>query len=185
MLLPNSMVVVVVLSRSFTQQFWCMLELDLALNAHQQNLDAKETSRQPLVLPVFYDDVDVVVDAGKIRQRWSGNVQRQLRRDEELGREWVVTVDVGRWVNNICTLKQKVQHMRRSQRGQGSAKDYDLQLVRGVVRAAARQIPSLVAVGSVVGFEEQEAALAAELGGRLGLWLYGQGRQRRVWVGGG
>jgi hypothetical protein len=180
----NSMVVVVVLSRSFTQQFWCMLELDLALNAHQQNLEAQETSRQPLVLPVFYDDVDVVVDAGKIRQRWSGNVQQRLWRDEELGREWVVTVDVGRWVNNICTLKQKVQHVRRSLPGQASAKDHDLQRVRGVVRAAARHVPSLVAVGGVVGFEEQEATLAAELGGRLGLWLYGQGRQR-LFRGGG
>jgi hypothetical protein len=173
----NSMVVVVVLSRSFTSRFWCMLELDLALNAHRrkQGEEGADHSRRPLVLPVFYESVDIVVDADTIRQHWSCDLQERLRRDEELGREWVATVDVDRWVNNICTLKEKVQHMRKSLPGQSSAKDDGWQLARGVVRAAARHIPSLVAVGNVVGFEEQEAQLAAELGGRLGLWLHGQG----------
>jgi hypothetical protein len=32
-----------------------------------------------------------------------------------------------------------------------------------------------VEVGDVVGFKEQEVELMSELGGRLGLWLYGQG----------
>jgi hypothetical protein len=168
----NIMVVVVVLSRSFTSRFWCMLELDLALHAHHEGGD--ETKR-PLVLPVFYDSVEIVVDAAKIQQHWSGNLQQRLLRDEELGREWVATVNFDRWVSNICTVKEKVQHMRKSLPGQSSAKDDGWQLARGVVREAARHIPSLVAVGTVVGFEEQEAQLAAELGGRLGLWLHGQG----------
>jgi hypothetical protein len=168
----NSMVVVVVLSRSFTSRFWCMLELDLTLNAHHEGGDER---KWPLVLPVFYDFIDIVVDAAKIQQHWSSNLQQQLWRDEELGREWVATVNVYRWVSNIYTSKEKVQHMRNSLPGQSSAKDDGWQLARGVVRAAARHIPSLVAVRNVVGFEEQEAQLAAELGGRLGLWLHGQG----------
>jgi hypothetical protein len=171
----NSMVVVVVLSRSFTGRFWCMLELDLALHAHQRKQGIMNSSRQPLVLPVFYDCVDTIVDVDAIRQRWSGGLQRRLWRDEELGREWVVSVDVDRWVENIVTLKEELQHMRRSQGSQAFTKDEDWQLARGVVRVAARHMPCLVAVGGVVGFEEQEAALAAQLGGRLGLWLYGQG----------
>jgi hypothetical protein len=44
----NSMVVVVVLSRSFTNRFWCMLELDLALHAHHEGGDER---KRPLVLP--------------------------------------------------------------------------------------------------------------------------------------
>jgi hypothetical protein len=171
----NSMVVVVVLSRSFTDRFWCMLELDLALNAHLQKQGGREDSRQPLVLPVFYDHVDTIVNADEIRRRWSGTLQQRLWKDEELGSEWVATVDFDRWVSNICTLKEKVQHMRKTLPGCASAKDDSWQLARGVVGAAARHVPCLVAVGHVVGFEEQEAALAAELGGRLGLWLYGQG----------
>jgi hypothetical protein len=171
----NSMVVVVVLSRSFTSRFWCMLELDLALNAHQQKQGEREESRRPLVLPVFYDHVDTIVNADKIRQRWSGSLQQRLLEDEELGREWNAIVDVGRWVSNICAQTEKVQHMRMSQPGQAATKDEGWQLARGVAMAAARHMPSLVAVGNVVGFEKQEAALAAELVGRLGLWLYGGG----------
>jgi hypothetical protein len=134
----NSMVVVVVLSRSFTSRFWCMLELDLALNAHQRKPGGGEGNRQPLLLPVFYDSVDVVVDANTIRQCWSGDLQQRVWRHEELGREWATTVDVGRWVSNICTLKQEVQHTRKSMPGQESGKDEDWQLARGVARAAAR-----------------------------------------------
>jgi hypothetical protein len=175
----NSMVVVVVLSRSFTIRFWCMLELDLALHAHQQKLGGGSgIDTYPLVLPVFYDSVDVVVDVDKIRQRWSGELQRRLWKEEELGCEWLAAVDVGRWVHNIRTLKQEVQHTRKSLLSQASSKDDSWQLARRVARAAARHIPSLVAVGNVVGFEEQEVALAAELGGRLGLWLYGEGGWR-------
>jgi hypothetical protein len=172
----NSMVVVVVLSRSYTSRFWCMLELDLALHAHKRQPGmGGENDRLPLILPVFYDSVDMVVDADKIRQQWSGNLQRQLWKEEELGSEWVVSVDVDRWVANIASLKEQVQHMRKSLPGQASAKDEAWQMARGVVRVAARHMPSLVAVGKVVGFEQQEAALVSELGGRLGLWLYGQG----------
>jgi hypothetical protein len=132
----NSMVVVVVLSKTFSNQFWCMLELDLALHAHQQQQEGGDESdtRQPLVLPVFYDSVDVVVDVNTIRQRWSGDLQKQLCGEEELGPEWVKTVDVGRWVGNIMTMKAEVQHVRKTQ---GLSKDEDWQLARCVVRAAA------------------------------------------------
>jgi hypothetical protein len=171
----NSMVVVVVLSKTFSNQFWCMLELDLALHAHPQQGQGDPCGGTPLVIPVFYDSVDVVVDGDKIRRRWKGDQLRQLQSDEELGPEWAAVVNVGRWANNIVSVKTKVQHMRRKLPDQGSDKDEDWQLARAVVRAAARHIPSLVNAGDVVGFEELEAALVAQLGGRTGLWLYGQG----------
>jgi hypothetical protein len=176
----NSMVVVVVLSKTCTNQFWCMLELDLALHSHQhqsqQQGEAGSHHSVPLVIPVFYDSADTIVDAAGIAQRWSGNLQQQLMDVEELGPEWVRTVHTCRWVANIVRLKGDVQHMRHGRNGEAADKDEEWQLARKVVRAAVRHIPLLVSVGAeVVGFEEQEAALAAELGGRLGLWLYGQG----------
>jgi hypothetical protein len=172
----NSVVVVVVLSKSFTKRFWCMLELDLVLNSHhQQQQGGQGGSSMPLVIPVFYDspdDIEKDEDAVTIQQHWEGDGLAKLP-----GPEWVLVVDVRRWTANITALKGELQNMRRKV-GNEAEKDEELQLARRVVKAAVRHIPSLVDVGvEVVGFEEQEAALAAELGGpeRLGLWLYGQG----------
>jgi hypothetical protein len=173
----NSMVVVVVLSNSYTGQFWCMLELDLALHSHQQSEQegADSSSKCPLVIPVFYDPVNGIVDTANIKHRWSHALEQRLMTDEALGPEWSHTVDVERWTNNIVSLMSKLQHMRHTRRGQDASKDEEWQLAREVVRVAVKHIPSRVAVAEVVGFEEQEVALAAQLGGRLGLWLYGQG----------
>jgi hypothetical protein len=182
----NSMVVVVVLSKTYTNQFWCMLELDLALHAHpQQHLEGQVGSihSKPLLIPVFYDSPDAIVDDAikSIEDRWSGDLEQQLMRDEQLGPEWARRVDARRWVGNIVAMKGDLQHLRRRQPEQAPDKDEDMQLARKVVQAAVRHIPSLVDVGEVVGFEEQEAALVAELGGRLGLWLYGQGEWEYGW----
>jgi hypothetical protein len=177
----NSMVVVVVLSKSYSTRFWCMLELDLALNSHHQHQEGGEAGSshsQPLVIPVFYDSPDEVVDAASIRQHWSaGSLEERLRRDEELGPEWVPVVDVSRWADNVVAMAGHWQNLRRNS-NQEAEKDEELQLAKRVVKAAVMHIPSLVDVGvEVVGFEEQEAVLLADLGGpeRLGVWLYGQG----------
>jgi hypothetical protein len=175
----NSMVVVVVLSKSYTKRFWCMLELDLALNSHLQQQEGGEAGSslsQPLVIPVFCDSPDEVVDAASVRQHWEGgNLGERLWRDEQLGPEWAQVVDVPRWAANVFAMVGHRQNLRRKT-GTTAEKDEELQLARRVVKAAVRHIPSLVDVGvEVVGFEEQEAALLAELSGRLGLWLYGQG----------
>jgi hypothetical protein len=167
----NSMVVVVVLSRTYSNQFWCMLELDLALHAHPQQGGKDQSDRRPLVIPVFYDSDNVVVDVNKIRQRWSCDLLQELQK-EDLGPEWVKTVNVDRWVDNIVAMKVNVQHLRNTP---SSAKDGEWQLAEGVVQVAAKHMPFLVEVGEVVGFKEQEDELASKLQGRLGLWLYGQG----------
>jgi hypothetical protein len=179
----NSMVVVVVLSKSYTKRFWCMLELDLALNSHRQQQEGGEggsSHSQPLVIPVFYDSPDQIVDAVSIRQCWwAGDMEARLIDDEQLGPEWVPAVDVPRWAANIDAMIGHCQNLRRNS-NQNAEKDEELQLAGRVVKAAVRHIPSLVDVGmEVVGFEEQEAALLAELSGRLGLWLYGQGTVSR------
>jgi hypothetical protein len=175
----NSMVVVVVLSRTYTNRFWCMLELDLALHAHAQQAGGGGPggSRRPLVIPVFYDPVDVVVDAVKIQRRWSGNMPREtLWRDAES--EWVAEVDADRWVANMVAMKAQLQNLRVRQRSERPAKDEPRLAAREVVNVAVQHIPPQVAVGEVVGFEEQEAELVSLLvvGQPFAvLWLHGQG----------
>ena len=173
----NSMVVVAVLSKSYAERFWCMLELDLALHAHPQQLEGEEqinSRSRPLVIPVFFDAVIAIVDVAAIETRWSSDLKKVWQEEELDPAEWASRVDAGRWAANIAAMKGGLQHMRKPE--MDSSKDTAWQLARKVVARAVKHIPSLVDVGAtVVGFEEQEAALAAELGGRLGLWLYGPG----------
>jgi hypothetical protein len=175
----NSMVVVVVLSKSYFKNVWCVLDLDLALHGHcqqrQEGWEGGSSRSKPLVIPVFYDSPEETVDAASIQQHWAGgNLGAQLRKE---GPEWLPLVDVARWSTNIAAMKGQLQNVRsKVSKEAGNGQDEELQLARRVVKAAVMHIPSLVDVGvEVVGFEEQEAALAAELVGRLGLWLYGQG----------
>jgi hypothetical protein len=168
----SSMVVVAVLSRSYTKRFWCMLELDLALHSRQQR--AEQGLRGPLVIPVFYDSPDCIVDPEAIEKRWTGHLARQLKAVEELGPEWAQRVDAQRWANNVTAMKGVFQHLRR--RLVSPDKDEQTQLAARVVSEAVKHIPPVLDVGcSVVGFAEQEELLAAKLAGRLGLWLHGNG----------
>ena len=176
----NSMVVVAVLSKSYAERFWCMLELDLALHAHSQRFEDEEhrnTRSRPLVIPVFHDSVDAILDVAAVENRWSGDLEKVWQEEELEPAEWAPAVDAQRWAANMAAMKGSLQHMRKPMKD--SSKDAAWQLARKVVARAVKHIPSRVDVGAtVVGFEEQEAALAAELGGRLGLWLYGPGAFR-------
>jgi TIR domain len=163
----NSMVFVPVLSRSYTSRFWCMLELDLALHGHQKKQDdGDQSASRPLVIPVFYDSPKDIK-----AQHWAGDAVQQ--RIESLGREWAREVDMRRWQDNATNIKLRVDD-RFSLGARALDKDGVYQVAKKVVEAAATRISP--PADGVVGFEVQEAALAAELDeGRLGLWLYGQG----------
>jgi hypothetical protein len=169
----SSMVVVAVLSRTYTNQFWCMLELDQALHS-RQNL-GKQGQKVPLVIPVFYDSPDNIVNPEAIHERWSGDLEQQLRSDEELGPEWARQVDASRWAGNVTAMKGVFQHLRR--RLESADKDEQTQLAARVVSEVVKHIPPVLDVGAavVVGFKEQEDLLVAKLEGSLGLWLSGHG----------
>lgn len=96
----NSMVMVVMLSVSFTQRFWCMLEVDLALNLH------KGTSR-PIVIPVFYDSATVlqtdVLPPEGIKAFWSS---------QSLSPAQQKVMDLDRWARNwekLCSSKYAIK----------------------------------------------------------------------------
>jgi hypothetical protein len=177
----NSMVVVAVLSRTYTNQFWCMLELDLALHSRDHLCAQNMRGGRPLVIPVFYDSPDKVVKHEAIKERWSGDLEQQLQSVEGLGPEWTRRVDASRWAGNITAMKGLFQHLRR--RLESADKDEQTQLAERVVSEVVRHMPQVLDVGcSVVGFEEQEELLASQLDGRLGVWLYGQGAYGHIHV---
>jgi len=165
----NSAVVVVVLSQQYTQRFWCMLELDLALNSHSSK--QQQQQQGPLVVPVFYHAADSIVQLTAIQEYWTA--AKPLLEPAER-QAWV---DVHRWPANIKSLKEQLQHQRLP--AEGGSKDGPLHLARRVVAAAVAAIPVQASMNAiVVGTEQQEAELVAQLTvpARLGLWLYGCGR---------
>jgi len=168
----NSAVVVVVLSQRYTQRFWCMLELDLALNSHSSK-QQQQQQQGPLVVPVFYHAAGSIVQLRAIQKYWTA-AKPKLEPAER--QAWV---DINRWTANIHSLKEQLQHQRLP--AKGGSKDEALQLARRVVAAAVAAIPVQASINAiVVGTEQQEAKLVAQLTvpdpARLGLWLYGCGR---------
>jgi hypothetical protein len=161
----NSMVVVVVLSESYTQRFWCMLELDLALHSHQQQEGGEGGSShvKPLVIPVFYDSPEGIADAASIRQYWSsaGSLRERLRTDEKLGPEWDEVVDGARWSANITAMTGQLHNLRRKT-GQAADKDEELQLARKVVKAAVRRIPDVKQAPAVKHIPDEKQAPAVK-----------------------
>jgi hypothetical protein len=103
----NSMVMVVMLSMSFTQRFWCMLEVDLALNLHPEG----STSR-PIVIPVFYDSATNVLPPGGIKAFWSSqalsHAQKKVMNLDRWARNWEqlcsskYAIKVSKEVTQIC-----------------------------------------------------------------------------------
>lgn len=165
----NSAIVVAVLSRSYTERFWCMYELNLARRT------CDKLGRLPYIIPVFYDGVDEVVQPNVVMQRWGpgGDLYQRLERDRRR------IVLAAAWADNISAMTGEVQAIRRRLLGQSPDKDEDRQLALKVVRACMRHLPPKAVVGHVVGFEEQLLKLVSQIGGlcvgRLGVWIYGQG----------
>jgi hypothetical protein len=181
----NSQVVVVVLSKSYTTRFWCMLELDLALNGRRPG-----AGPNPVIIPVFYDEWSVVCSGpDEVKRRrvlrewqwmdaeWSGEKLQQCLKDEELDVEWQACVDVVRWVENVRAMKDQFQHLRRIA---FHSKDEQLAIARAVVKIAQQHVTPSVGVPDVVGLQRPSDELLAVLAtGKLGLWLHGMGRWRR------
>jgi hypothetical protein len=151
-----------------------MLELDLALNG----LPGIDRASKPLVIPVFFDRIEDVVQTKAIERHW------QARLDAADGSEDAVRSDLrrwvcpGRWARNIADMKERLENVRHVT--ERTPKGEELQVARRVVAAAvaAARVP-LTEADNVVGFDEQEARLLAELAvpdpQRLGLWLHGMG----------
>jgi hypothetical protein len=181
-----SQVMVVVLSRSYTSRFWCMLELDLALNGRPG------AGPNPVIIPVFYDEWSVVssgpdeVTRSGVTAKWQGMVAecsgdklQQWLRDEELDVQWQACVDVERWGTNMRAMKD-IQHRRRTA---CHGKDEQLNMAMDVVAAALGHVVHGVDVDHVVGLEECADELLAKLAVAdpgtqplLGLWLHGFGK---------
>jgi hypothetical protein len=160
----DSQVVVVVMSKSYPERFWCMLELDLALNG-------RPCGARPFVVPVFYDAADRVNELD-VQRNWSDDQLLQRLADDELEPVWAECVDPFRWAGNLTALRRVLQHNRRSS---FTSKDADDLLARDVVADVLGHMHLAVDVGEVVGFEEQKNMLLAQTHKRLGLWLYGSG----------
>ena len=155
----NSQVVVAVVSKQYTERYWCMLELDLALNAHSFKAASSSSTRSsspsqeqgPVVIPVFYDSVDDVLKPQVVGQHWSS--------PEQLVGQMRLWVDADAWASNLRELN-KLQGFRR--RIKGPTKDEQLQLAWRVVDAAAPRLGCRNWQESLVfGIEDEVQRLAA------------------------
>jgi len=163
-----SAVTVVVLSKTYTERFWCMLELDLALHGHPEH----PRQQQPLVIPVFYDDPKRLASVQDIQQRWAAARVPPERQ------QWV---QPQRWSANITDMRERLMNVRLS--AFSMSNDAQWQVAQMVVAAAAPRVVVLAHVDdSVVGYQEQLGLLLSKLavgdpklGDVLGLWLHGLG----------
>lgn len=160
----NSAVVVVVLSGSYVNRYWCQLELDLALHSRKH---AGHDSK-PVVIPVFWDKPDDVVQPHAIQQYW----QQQLN---QLAPARLCWVDPARWAGNIGELGEQWQGERRMHCG---PKDNLYNMAGRVAQAAGAYMPKKLTIDTTQLFgqtTQMEGLLAKIHGGRMGLWLFGPG----------
>jgi len=156
----HSMVVIVVLSRSYSQRFWCMYELELA-----------RRNPRVLVIPIHFHPFPELVPDGGVAAYWASR---------DMAPECKHLVHPELWAENLHALDDQVQAYRR--RTVSPDKNEEWQLAMRVVKRAVKQIPLPVDLqDEVVGFKDQEASLLAQLPGvdrpnRIQyLWLYGEG----------
>jgi hypothetical protein len=168
-----SAVTVAVLSEAYTKHFWCMLELDLALNGHTRH----PRQQQPLVIPVFYDrrnDPSSMESVQELQQHWE---QPDMVPSDR--QPWVLP---GRWAANIADMCKRLQNHRLSAFSMST--DAEWQLAQKVVAAVAPAAMVPVHVGpNMFGYEEQLSYLISLLAvgdpalhDVIGLWLYGLGK---------
>lgn len=201
----RSAVTVVVLSKAYTERFWCMLELDLALNGHLQH----PRQQTPMVIPVFYDEPRSLGSVQGLQQHWAARLppaapaatvlagtpqhQRQQqsaqqaqhqeqKQPEMLPPDRQPWVDPKRWADNIAGMRERLQSIRLS--AFAASKDAQWQLAQNVVAAAAPAVVVLAHVeGNLVGYEQQFGNLISQLAvgdpalrDVVGLWLHGLGK---------
>jgi len=143
----HSMVVVVVLSRSYSQRFWCMYELEVA----RQN-------PRVLVIPIHFHPFHELVPDGGVAAYWASR---------DMAPECKHLVHPELWAENLHALDDQVQAYRR--RTVSPDKNEEWQLAMRVVKRAVKEIPLPVELqDEVVGFKDQEASLLAQLPGETG-----------------
>jgi hypothetical protein len=154
-----SAVVVVLASPTYTRRFWCMQELDVALNGMDQ-----PRSFKPTIIPVFLES-PASLGHEKVEQFWAAQLP-------ELPPERQAVVDAKRWAANIKQLPD-LTGVRLLEAGVG--KDWWWQAAHDVVKAALHHLPH--ASGALSGFDEQADILEERLArsGMTGLWLHGPG----------
>jgi hypothetical protein len=160
-----SRVVVVVLSKTYQWRYWCMRELHLAMRARYHE------PRGTVVIPVFYDEEEEVLQPDEVRERW-GKGGDLFEKYPERQKD----IDGKAWAKNLEEITSIQRHSRRVQ-GQKPAKDEDRQLAIEVVKSCVRYLGPQEPTGYVVGYKEQMFHIASKLGGpgRLGVWLHGCG----------
>eukprot|EP00878_Enallax_costatus_P020728 GHUV01021920.1.p1 GENE.GHUV01021920.1~~GHUV01021920.1.p1 ORF type:complete len:632 (+),score=132.80 GHUV01021920.1:114-2009(+) len=158
-----SEVVLVVLSRSFSRRFWCMVELEQALHG--------TSGRRPVILPVIYhptEDVDSKAAVMQYWQEWKATELNQSRPDR-----WHKVVPE-HWASNYTYVCDTIQGIRRQQQG---PKDTDFQLAREAAKLALQHLSPAPPTEQLFGVAELQADLLKRLtsGKCQGLWLYGEG----------
>jgi hypothetical protein len=168
----NSMVVVVVVSKNYIKRYWCMLELDLALNSH------KFSNCKPLVIPVLINSkkrksISDLLTSNAVSELWSKEVQKLAKSHPSLSK-WV---DVERWAANAAKVVKELQAVRRPAFNQ--PKDIDTEIADSVTEQVLKVLPRrLYQHPFLAGKRESVARLTMRLkqpGGRKLLWIYGLG----------
>jgi hypothetical protein len=176
----TSAVFVVVLSKNYPQRFWCLHELDVALNGHR-NYPRQST---PFIIPVYYD-------APKDVSPPSPEQLQQLVADHRDGYQHQQFQEdrAEHWPGNMQHIIGRHQSVRRAHQDDSKQeprssvplpKDEEWQMALRVVAEANQHLPKVALAPEVLfGFEEQAPDLAAQLfkegPGQVGLWLYGPG----------
>ena len=151
-----------------------MLELDLALHG----LPGQARAAAPLVIPVFYDSPEDVVQPAGIERHWRARLDAAAGTVDAVPADRHEWVRPDRWAQNVIDTERRLQNARR--KTERADKDEELQVARRVIAAAlaAARVP-LAEPEGLVGIKEQEERLLTELAVPdpqcLGLWLHGMG----------
>jgi hypothetical protein len=149
-----------------------MLELDLALHG----LPGQARAAAPVVIPVFYDSPELVVQPAGTEQLWRARLDEAPGAADGVPADRRAWVRPDRWAQNVSDTKDRLESVRRLTKG--AAKNEELKVALAVVAAALEAVHApLAQPDGLVGVEEQEERLLAELAvpDRLGLWLHGMG----------
>lgn len=154
----RSQVIVVVLSETYFKRYWCMRELDLAIQA----VDS-QTGPRMIIIPVFYG----VQDLGALKrvQEW------WWTRDSKALEEWRAAwrgmasskegVDVARWETNLRRLDQRHQAIRFIRKEATKSSENDL--LRRVAISVYQHLPPTLQVAAKGEFVVDMAASIAEI----------------------
>jgi TIR domain len=142
----HSSVMVVVLSRSYFQRYWCMRELDLAISMTRQQ------QNQITILPVYYGIDDLGATFQSQQSAWQETWEAFVLAGKE-------GVDVQRWLANLQWLDQHCQGIRRID----TSKNSEVELEEKVTKAVFNVIPALLHEGFTVSLDDSSSEVQALL----------------------